>query len=184
MTHDDLSRLVMLLGRYWPHAKAPSADDIEAWESLLLHLDPLLCAAAIQTLAADGREWPPPPGLIQRRTRDLTTNLPDKGEAWNEIDREVKRIGSTRGMEDWHTGQVRQPKWSHPLVGHVCDQIGWDRLCQSTKSEIDRAHFFRLWDEAREHQRMLEQLPPASRDALQAAGVQLPDMSLQRALDA
>lgn len=180
MTRDEFSRCIALVGHYWPHGTNTwTADVLEAWESLLLDLDPYATAAAIQVLATEGREWPPPPGVVRRKAHDLTDPLPSADEAWGEIRDQIRRVGSTRGTLDYRTGDVIQPAWSHPLIGQTADRLGWDQLCRSENEMADRAHFLRIWADTSTRQRTLTALPPATRTALAARGVALPDLRLR-----
>lgn len=178
MNRDEFSRCIGLIRAYWPHATGSwTADAIEAWESLLLDLDPIATAAAIQVLAAEGREWPPPPGVVRRRVFDVVDPLPSGDQAWGEVREQIRRVGSTRGMSC--NGVTAQPVWSHPLVGVVADRFGWDALCASTNEMADRAHFLRMWEDASSRTRTSTALPPATRQALVTNGIILPDLRLR-----
>lgn len=184
MTQDEFSRCLALIRAYWPHGTGSwTADAIEAWESLLLDLDAATVAAAVQVLATEGREWPPPPGVVRQRACALVSRLPTGEQAWGEIREQLRRVGSTRGMRNG-SGETIQPAWSHPLVGVVADRMGWDALCMSTNELGDRAHFLKMWEQASERERTAETLPPAARNALAAHGIELPSLSLSRALKA
>lgn len=177
VTRDEFSRCIALIRRYWPHAGASwDADTIETWESLLLDLDTNPVAAAVQALAADGRDWPPPPGLVRRRACELIWPLPDADEAWGQVREQIRRVGSSRGVVHWPSGETVEPVWSHPLVGEVADRFGWSALCQSTNEMADRAHFLRMWEQASASHRATTSLPPAARAALAAHGIELPDL--------
>jgi hypothetical protein len=181
VTRDDFSRCLGLVNLYWPHGVTSwTAEALNAWESLLIDLDAVQVAAAIQAIAGDGDRWPPPPGLIRKRTLDLIGGLPNADQAWHEVTVQIARVGSCRGMLDYATNTRRGPVWSHPLVGQVVDALGWDNLCQSETVMADRAHFLRMWDQASERQRTLEQLPPAARAALAGRGLALPNLSADR----
>jgi hypothetical protein len=180
VNRDEFSRCVALIRAYWPHGTATwTAAAIEAWESLLLDLDAAAAAAAIQVLAAEGREWPPPPGVVRQRASELVSPIPTGGEAWAEVCGQVRRVGSLRGMSSWPSGEPIEPVWSHPLIGEVADHCGWDALCASTNEMADRAHFLRLWEQASARERTGQALPPAARAALAARGIQLPHLTLK-----
>lgn len=180
MTRDEFSRCLALIRSYWPHGTSSwHTDAIQAWESLLLDLDANLVAATIQVLATEGREWPPPPGVVRQRASQLVSALPSSDQAWGEVREQVRRVGSSRGTENWTTRTVSEPTWSHPLIGEVADRLGWDSLCQSTNEMADRAHFLKLWEHAAAHQRTTEAMPPAARAALAAHGIELPNLSVR-----
>lgn len=174
VTRDEFSRCITLIRRYWPHGTASwSAEVFETWESLLLDLDHIATAAAIQTLATEGREWPPPPGVVRKKVCDLVNPLPSADQAWGEVREQIRRVGSTRGMAG-----APEVVWSHPLVGQVADRMGWQELCMSTNEMADRAHFLKMWETASSRERTATALPPATRQALEARGIALPNLRL------
>ena len=185
MTLDEFSRCIALVDAYWPHGtRAWTPEALQAWESLLLDLEAVHVAAAIQALAADGREWPPPPGAVRRRCLDLVSGLPSGDEAWGEIVEQIRKVGILRGQTITSNGRswTAQLEWSHPLIGEVADHLGWAELCASENQVADRAHFLRMWSDACQKRRTLEQLPPAAREALAARGIALPDLRSARAI--
>lgn len=65
MSGDEYAALVAYVTRLWPHAKHVDGQ----WEAavrLLRDLTAGEAAAAVDRLAATGREFPPPPGAIRR----------------------------------------------------------------------------------------------------------------------
>jgi hypothetical protein len=183
VTRDEFSRCVALIRAYWPHGTGTwTTEAVEAWESLLLDLDARQVAAAIQVLATEGREWPPPPGVVRQRACDLVSPLPSADEAWGEIRVQLARVGSSRGTQDWSSGVTVEPVWSHPLIGVVADRFGWDALCQSSNEMADRAHFLRVWEQVSGRERSAAALPPAARQALAAHGVEFPRLALPELL--
>lgn len=176
MTKDEFSRCVAMLEVYWPHGNAKwTVQAIELWEGLLLDLDPVPVAAAIQALAIEGRDWPPPPGLIRRRAVELADPIPQASEAWLEVCTWIRKVGSYRDQDGY-----KPVVWSHPLIGHVADTLGWTNLCQSENPVADRAHFFRLWEQSAQRHRADEALPEATRRALNAQRIQMPNLAFER----
>lgn len=184
MTRGDMEACVQMLRRYWPHARPPSPDDLVAWELLWLDLDAAVAAAAILAVAEEGGRWPPTPGEVRRRTLDLERPIPAAEEAWGEVQTQIARVGSLRGMLDYGSGERLEPVWSHSLVGETVDRIGWQALCESTTVMADRAHFLRVWSDAAARSRTAEHLAPAARALLESRGVRLPSLLADRALGA
>lgn len=180
MTRDEFSRLVALIRAYWPHGTTTwTVEALEAWESLLLDLDAGQTAAAIQILATEGREWPPPPGVVRQRACQIVSNLPSPDQAWGELRAQLRHVGSLRGTTSWPSGEKIEPHWSHPLIGVVADRFGWDALCRSTNEMADRAHFLKMWEQASGQERTWESVPPAARAALASHGIELPNLALK-----
>jgi len=174
MTRDEFAGCLRLIKAYWPHAGRDwTPEHLQAWESLLLDLELPVVLAAIQALAADGREWPPPPGLIRQRVVALTNPIPDGDQAWAEVQQQIRRVGSLRRYGE-------EPTWSHPLIGRIADTLGWDQLCMSENQMADRAHFLRMWTEAVNRTGTADALPPAARQVLAGRGIEIPDLSINR----
>ena len=142
MTRDDVVRLIAVIKGLWPGwSSAPGSKDAltsmaAVWLPLLSDIHPDVAAAAVQALAADGREFPPAVGQIRRRAVELASpSLPGADEAWTEIQQGVQRYGLNAGP----------PAWSHPTITDTVQALGWRDLCLSTNPDTIRAHFLRLW---------------------------------------
>lgn len=142
----EFTRVVKLL---WPHWRDPSSrDEIRAlvtiWRPLLDDVPPDIAVAVVQQLAADGREHPPPVGVIRDRAIDMAAAargdiVPDPDQAWAEVQEAIR------------AGGYQQPPdhWSHPVVTSTVRTITWSQLCLSTNQETTRAHFLHSYRDAK-----------------------------------
>lgn len=181
MTKLELKRAMQMVLASWPHAGSGwTPEAIEVWESLFLDLDYAQVLVAVQALAAEGREFAPPPGLIRRRAIELVSPIPDADQAWAEVRREIQRVGSLRGTVKFQFGEetVIEPHWSDPLIGEVADAMGWDALWQSENEIADRAHFIKMFRDAHERRRGVDHMPPAAKQLLDDLVRALPDKIL------
>lgn len=186
MTPKELATCVQMLGAYWPHAsKEWTPEVIESWEMLLGDLDAKAVAATIGAIAAEGDRFPPPPGLLRRRTLELVSDFPSPDDAWAEVLHWIGRLGRSRGQVRDAQGHIAQCEWSHPVIGRVVENMGWAKLCDSDNQVTDRAHFIRFYAAAVEHERTAAHMPPFAKnllEAVKAKGLALPDMSAAKAL--
>lgn len=97
-------------------------------------------------------------------------SIPEADAAWAEVQEQISRVGSKRGMEDWTqpknedgTQPTHQPVWSHPVVGQLADSMGWDELCNSENVMADRAHFLKMYDDAAARNRREQNATPAEK---------------------
>ena len=57
------------------------------------------------------------------------------GEAWGEVLAEISR-----------TGSYGTPRFSSPIIKKAVDCIGWQSMCLSENISVERAHFFRVFE--------------------------------------
>lgn len=67
---------------------------------------------------------------------------PDEDQAWSEVLREVRRVGS------WG-----DPQFSHPAISRAVQGVGWKDICMSEKIGVERAHFLRAYEKSIEGHR-------------------------------
>lgn len=132
MTDRDIATLVARLHLMWPSWRAPATGDdmralIAVWLPLLADLDPGLVDDAVRLLAAEGREWVPPPGVIRATVLDIADPVPTAEAAAAEIGRAIRTGGRTAQFD-----------WSHPLVGDTVRDLGWWNLCDLSADACGR----------------------------------------------
>lgn len=136
MTTDDAVRLLEILAAAYPSATLSEAT-IAVYVRLLLDLPQEKALAGVTALIAQER-YLPSIAQIREAVADIADALPDSETAWREVSSQVRSCGT------WH-----KPVFSHPLVARVVQAIGWYDLCLSTHPETDRAHFLRLYGDAK-----------------------------------
>lgn len=136
MTTDDAVSLLELLSAAYPSATLSEAT-IAVYVRLMLDLPYLPAQAAVLALIASER-YLPSIAQIREATMDRAESLPDLESAWHEVATQVRTCGT------WSA-----PTFSHPLIARVVNDLGWYDLCLSTHPETDRAHFLRLFAEAK-----------------------------------
>jgi hypothetical protein len=75
----------------------------------------------------------PHPGALYQGAMDIVkskNNLPSGMEAWGEVVAAFENVG-----------MYREPTFTHPLIGNIVNQMGWQNLCQSENGMADRARF-------------------------------------------
>jgi len=70
------------------------------------------------------------------RKNAIAHSLPLPADAWSEVLLVVSRVGC-----------YGQPEFSHPAIGRAVDGIGWRSICMSENIGIERAHFFKIYDQ-------------------------------------
>lgn len=151
MRPTDWAAVALEVHALWPQARWDEVT-VERAGALVADLDGRLVLAAVHTLAAEGREFPPPPGVIRSRAVELASadTAPDVDQAWAEVRGAMATVGS------WGV-----PELSHPAVAATVDAMGWKTLCRSEDQMADRAHFLRLYGAATARARRSSMMPPA-----------------------
>jgi hypothetical protein len=119
MTSAETCRLVAVVQALWPHQRLAN-ETPKVWHPLLRRFSLEDAEASVRELAADGREWPPPVGVIVKTLADRATEIPEWDEVWHEINRIVRRYGS------YHLPP--EEAFSHPIVAAFA-RPAWHELC-------------------------------------------------------
>lgn len=149
MNDQEIAALVGLCSQWWPNWRAPEsvATMVLGWRTLLGDVDFDAGLAALSEHATSGAEFPPPVGVVRRRSFELTVpegSAPPVDEAWGEVRREIRRVGyfvPSEGEPD------RLPEFSHPAITAVVNALTWKSICESKNEVADRAHFSRMYGE-------------------------------------
>jgi hypothetical protein len=135
MNMTETAHVVLMATVCWPIFK-PIDATYEVWERLLGDLDNGAVIAAIDSLAAEGREFAPSPGQVRQKAIEISNPaIPTADEAWAEILSEVHRVG-----------YVGTPSFSHETIERAVRTFGWRSIC-SEEEMIIRAHFMKVWPE-------------------------------------
>jgi hypothetical protein len=172
MTGPEVVQLFALISTYWPNFHVPKAPEAavafrDAWLRLLSDLDNAAVVAAVDSLAAEARDFPPPPGVIRHRAVQLQAGAggPGVDEAWAEVQAEIGRVGWTVALDP-----DRKPLFSHPSITATVEAMGWKTLCESENPMADRAHFIKLYGSATERATRDAVMPASVRELLDGAG--------------
>jgi hypothetical protein len=145
----DALKLIGAAQMLWPSWRdAPSTQrDValmaDVWLTVLEDVPADLAYAALTVLAAEGREFIPPPGVIRRhaillRARASGDLPPGVDEAWREVQTRVRKEGRHGWNDDW----------SHPCIDETVQTMGWWQLCDGANQDSLRAHFRQFYTEA------------------------------------
>lgn len=172
MSGAEVVQLFALISTYWPNFHVPKGPEAavafrEAWLRLLGDLDNAAVVAAVDSLAAEARDFPPPPGVIRNRAVQLQVGPggPGMDEAWAEVQAEIARVGWTGALDP-----ARKPLFSHPSITAAIEAMGWQTLCESENPMADRAHFLKLYGTATERVTRDAVMPASVRELLEGAG--------------
>ncbi len=153
MTKKEFSFLALALSSYFPKEKnfLPTEEAIELWYLQLKDLDYKVAEAAINKWAATNK-WSPTIADIRETAASITLGeLPEWGEAWQEVTKAIKRFGSYRAGEAL--------KSLSPLTKKAVERLGYMQLCASENIAADRANFRMIYESLAEREKKQAQLP-------------------------
>lgn len=151
-TKPEVVKLMTVMALAWPRYELPK-QAFEVYFQILQDLPTDALEKASHHLMASSTFFP---SISEWRTAavDIMINkagIPSEFEAWEEVVKELRLIGS-----------YGKPRFSHPLIQRAVDTMGWRQLCASEKLDYDRAHFYKayasLLNRATEDARMLPEI--------------------------
>lgn len=131
-----IKQVMIILSAAYPRFTV-TADTGRVYADLLADIDDDLLIAATKQHATSSKWFPSVAELRQAafNIRAKSRGIPSPAEAWGEVMREVRRVGS------WGT-----PEFSTPLIADTVDGLGgWAALCASDNNVADRAHFLKIY---------------------------------------
>lgn len=129
-----------VMSRFYPNYELDD-QTVELYASMLADIPNDVLEAAAKKIIATSTFFP---ALAEwhQSALDLIhdkAGIPTPFEAWAEVLREMKRVGS-----------YGEPNFSHPLVLRTVKIFGWIDLCASEQPDYDRAHFVKAYQQLQE----------------------------------
>jgi hypothetical protein len=141
MTRSECAKLVAILIAAYPSAR-PTSATTEIYERMLIDLDGVVAAAAVERMLATSKFMP---SIAEIRAACLDLTLGEGkagGEAWGEVLRLISSKGAYRTPgEDF--------VFADQLVAKCVAALGWKNLCLSeggAQQAADRARFIELYE--------------------------------------
>lgn len=129
MNRQEYAQLTAVRRSLWEQAKPMTREDHEAAFSLLAGVDFAAARSALMRLALEGREWPPPMGVLVAEAAggdDATTS-------WAEARELLCRAASRFGREREHDALVWLDEQSS-TAARMAVEVGWRQWC---REELD-----------------------------------------------
>ena len=170
----DIIKILCAFRQAFPNSKADS-DTMLIYACALMDLDVSVLKAAMIKILQTSKFFPSV-AEIRSTAEDMVdfynkTTLPTDGEAWEEVQRQVRKIGPY-SSQTW--------EFSCPEVERAARQFGLMELCRLQENEVNtaRAQFMRIYNSYQEKMKMerdmeavLHNLSPARKvQFLAAAG--------------
>lgn len=134
MTREETAAVVGVVRMLWPHSNLGGSPNevIGIWQSFLESYGSKEVEEAVRQLAADGREFAPPVGLVVKTIAERTLSMPEWDEAWTEIDR-LKKYWNPA-----FPGRETPPleRFSHPAIAAFALPT-WREICRGPAPGTD-----------------------------------------------
>ena len=147
--------LAMLKANYSSAFKDMTKQDAEAkinlWTSMFADVEPEEMLLAVQKMIATKPYFPTVAEVRSALAEIRAERIPDAGAAWGEVITAIREYG---GYEPEKALQSMSP-----LTRLAVQRIGWKELCMSEDQNIDRAHFFKIYQAEESRQKENTLLP-------------------------
>ena len=153
MTKKEFSLIALALRAYFPKENnfIPNEQALELWYMQLKDIDYRVAEAAVNKWAATNKWSPTIADIRETATAISQGELPDWGEAWQEVTLAIKRFGSYRAGEALRS--------LSPLTRKAVERLGYMQLCASENIAADRANFRMIYEQLAAREKKQAQLP-------------------------
>lgn len=152
MDFDEFKVLVKgLKAVYTSERFLPDPESVKIWYSLLKDIPYNVLNAAIQKYMLSNKF---PPTIADLRELAISVQqgeLPDWGDAWEQVTLAIRRYGSYRAGEALES--------LSPLARKTVERLGYMQLCASENIAADRANFRMIYETLAEREKKQAQLP-------------------------
>lgn len=151
MTKKEFATFAMALKTYYPREQLlPNQQAMDLWFAQLQDIPFKVAEAGLQKWVSLNK-WSPSIADIRNMASGITHGeLPDWGDAWEEVCRSIRQYGSYRAGDALAS--------LSPLTRKATERIGFRNLCMSENPSSDRANFRMIYEQLAEREKKNAQL--------------------------
>lgn len=152
MNKKEFATFAMALKTYYPRENLlPNEQAMELWFGQLQDIPYAVAEVGLQKWVSLNK-WSPSISEIREMVSGMVHGeIPDWGDAWNEVCNAIRRFGSYSPREALDS--------LSPLARKVTERMGFTNLCMSENPSADRANFRMIYETMAERERKDAQLP-------------------------
>ena len=152
MNKKEFATFTMALKTYYPRENLlPNEQAMELWFSQLQDIPFEVAQAGLQKWVATNK-WSPSIADIREMYASITQGeLPDWGDAWDEVQRAIRYFGHYREDEAMES--------LSPLTQKVVRRMGFKNICISETPMNERANFRMIYESLAEKEKKNAQIP-------------------------
>ena len=146
MTKKEFAIFAMALKTYYPRENPmPNEEAVKLWFGQLQDIPYKVAEVGLNKWVALNK-WSPSIADIREMASSITFGeVPDWGEAWQEVSNAIRRYGSYRPNEALES--------MSPLTRKATERIGFVNLCMSENPSADRANFRMIYESLAEREK-------------------------------
>ena len=139
MDKKQFATFAMALKTYYPRENLlPNDKSMELWFMQLQDIPYEVAEVGLQKWVSLNK-WSPSIADIREMASSISNgDLPDWSDAWEEVQRSIRRYGSYRALEALES--------LSPLARQATERIGFVNLCMSENQTADRANFRMIYE--------------------------------------
>ena len=159
MTKKEFAMFTMALKTYYPRENLlPNEQAMELWFKQLEDIPYQVAETGLNKWVALNK-WSPSIADIREMASEIVNGeLPDWGDAWEEVCKAIRCYGSYRALEALES--------LSPLARKATERMGFTNLCMSENVSADRANFRMIYETLAERQKRDAQLPAQLKEML------------------
>ncbi len=152
MTKKEFAIFAMALKTYYPRENLiPNEQALNLWFDRLQDIPYQVAEAGLKKWVSLNK-WSPSIADIREMATDIVSgDVPDWGDAWEEVNRAIRTYGSYRALEALES--------LSPLTRKATERMGFVNLCMSENQSADRANFRMVYETLAQRQKQDAQLP-------------------------
>ena len=152
MTKKEFAMFTMALKTYYPRENLlPNEQAMELWFKQLEDIPYQVAETGLNKWVALNK-WSPSIADIREMASEIVNGeLPDWGDAWEEVCKAIRCYGSYRALEALES--------LSPLARKATERMGFTNLCMSENVSADRANFRMIYENLAEREKKDAQLP-------------------------
>ena len=152
MNKTEFATFTMALKTYYPRENLlPNPQAMDLWFSQLQDIPYKVAEAGLNKWVSLNK-WSPSIADIREITAEIMHGeMPDWGEAWEEVCRAIRNFGTYRVDEALAS--------MSPMARKATERIGWRNLCLSENQSADRANFRMIYESLADGEKKDAQIP-------------------------
>lgn len=152
MTKKEFSVFVAALKTFYPREQLlPNQQAMGLWFQMLGDIPYQVAEAALQKWVATNKFSPTIADIREIASSIQHGDLPEWGDAWQNVREAVQRYG-------WYRHEEAMASLDD-LTRECVKRIGFERLCHSEEPELERANFRMIFETLAKRRKTQEQLP-------------------------
>ena len=151
MTKKEFATFAMALKTYYPRENLlPNEQAMELWFNQLQDIPYKVAETGLNKWVSLNK-WSPSIAEIREMASSVSHgDLPDWGDAWEEVLRAIRKFGHPRPIEAMQS--------LSPLARKATERIGFLNLCRSENISADRANFRMIYEQLADREKKEAQM--------------------------